>query len=118
MILTECYRILSKNGIISFKIDYGDHYSYFDSKISVYNYLKYGKQEWGKYNCSLHYQNRLRHKDYKRFLENAGFQILQEEKFFPQDVSILESMPVCKEFDCYTVEELKPTGGWFVARKS
>ena len=60
-ILAECRRILAEDGVMSFRIDYQDHFSYFDSRISVYNFLRYSERAWAWYNPALHYQNRLRH---------------------------------------------------------
>ncbi len=64
LILAECHRILADDGVMSFQIDYQDHYSYFDPRVSVYNFLRYTDREWRWYNPSLHQQNRLRHQDY------------------------------------------------------
>src|SRR5262249_13944634 len=40
-ILRECHRCLRDDGVMSFLIDYQDHYSYFDANISGYNFLRY-----------------------------------------------------------------------------
>jgi SAM-dependent methyltransferase len=73
-ILKECYRILKEDGILSFQIDYQDHYSYFDKNISVYNFLKFNQGTWNTFfNPSLHYQNRLRHKEYLQLFSESGF---------------------------------------------
>lgn len=45
-ILRECHRILRDDGIMSFQIDYQDHYSYFDKNISVYNFLQFSETHW------------------------------------------------------------------------
>jgi Methyltransferase domain len=49
-ILIECRRILSDDGIMSFVIDYSDHYSHSDSSIGPYNYIKYDSREWRRHN--------------------------------------------------------------------
>ncbi|MCA8996724.1 MAG: class I SAM-dependent methyltransferase, partial [Planctomycetaceae bacterium] len=54
-ILVECHRILRPGGIMSFRVDYQDHYSYFDRSIGVYNFLQYAPTDWRSFNPSLHY---------------------------------------------------------------
>lgn len=78
-ILRECHRILKDSGLISFRIDYQDHYAYFDSRISVYNFLRYPDKIWAFFNPPLHYQNRLRHRDYLYLFLEAGFEIVEEK---------------------------------------
>src|SRR5205823_13839725 len=46
LILRECYRVLRDRGVISLLIDYNDHYTYSDHKISVYNFLRYSDWVW------------------------------------------------------------------------
>jgi hypothetical protein len=64
IILDKCIKIIKNNGILSFLIDYSDHYSHTDKKITSMNFLKYTDQEFKKYNTPLLFQNRLRHYDY------------------------------------------------------
>lgn len=78
-IFTELRRILKDDGIVSAKIDYSDHYAHTDPSISLLNYLRYTDSEWKKYNHDCHYQNRLRHYDYKEIFVNCGFEIVEEE---------------------------------------
>jgi hypothetical protein len=56
-------------------IDYKDHYAGFDPTCSAYNFLRFDDRRWRKYSPSFHYQNRLRHSDYLRFVELARFEI-------------------------------------------
>lgn len=118
-IYRECYRILSDDGVMSFDIDYQDHYSFFDSHIDAYNFLQYGDKQWKWLNPSLHYQNRLRHDDHVVLLYDAGFDIVYEEHR-PQnegDVATLERMTLAKRFDGLPVERLAIRGSKFVVRK-
>jgi ubiquinone/menaquinone biosynthesis C-methylase UbiE len=118
-ILKECHRILNPDGVFSVVIDYNDHWSYFDKSITVYNYFKFSTNEWIKYNPSLHYQNRLRHSDYIRFFEQNGFEILSEEKFYPDQSRIeqLKTFPLANEFRKYTFDDLAITGCWITGKK-
>jgi ubiquinone/menaquinone biosynthesis C-methylase UbiE len=76
-ILCEMKRILKPGGFISSKIDYSDHYAATDRNIDRLNYLKFSDAEWDKYNHSNHYQNRLRHHDYRKIFEEAGFKTIK-----------------------------------------
>ncbi len=60
-----------------------DHYSYFDSSLSPYNFLTVSDRRWKLVNSSLHFQNRLRAADYRRLLEHAGFEIVHENVVGP-----------------------------------
>jgi SAM-dependent methyltransferase len=121
-ILQECHRILKDDGIMSFQIDYQDHYSYFDNTISVYNFLKFSDYYWELFfNPSLHYQNRLRHKDYLEIINNAGFEILSEEILMSDlalvDLEKIKSIELHKKFSKYSLTELAVRGSHLVIRK-
>jgi predicted SAM-dependent methyltransferase len=118
-ILKECSRILNPEGIFSIRIDYGDHWSYFDKSISKYNYLKFSSKEWNKYNPPLQYQNRLRHSDYLKFFHESGFEIIQENVFRPDQIEIdkLNTLSLAQEFQKYAFDDLTITGCWLIGRK-
>ena len=78
----EMFRLLKKNGLVSIKIDYKDHYSFTDKSISSLNYLYYSEEEWKKHNHKSHYQNRLRHFDYLEIFKSLGFSILIEDAIY------------------------------------
>jgi hypothetical protein len=70
--MRECHRLCHSGSVLSLKIDYSDHYANADLTISKYNFLRYSAAEWRKYNPSLHYQNRLRHCDYRKIFAGAA----------------------------------------------
>ena len=90
LILKECRRLLRKDGVISFIIDYKDHYSYSDPKITVYNFLKYSDSAWRWYSPPFHYQNRLRHKDHIRLIQEAGFEVIEENLSRPSEADLAQ----------------------------
>lgn len=118
-ILAECRRILADDGVMSFRIDYQDHFSYFDSHISVYNFLRYPERTWTWYNPSLHYQNRLRHSDYVALITAAGFEIIEEHRNDPSeaDRAVLGTLPVDQRFHHYPPPDLGVRGALLVMRK-
>lgn len=119
LILRECYRILSKGGILSITIDYQDHWSYFDKSISIYNYLKYTSEEWKKYNPSLHYQNRMRHSDYLDLISQTDFNIVKEIPRLPSEAEkeTLKALNISEEFKKYEIDDLAIRGCEIVLRK-
>jgi hypothetical protein len=84
-IFLELFRTLKDTGIVSAKIDYSDHYAHTDSTISLLNYLSFSEKEWKKHNHNCHFQNRLRHNDYKRIFIDCGFEIVSEKLSFGED---------------------------------
>jgi len=107
-ILTECRRILKPGGVLSFQVDYQDHYSYFDRNVSLFHYLQFSESEWKRYNPSLHYQNRLRHCDYIKLYQQAGFDTIcdRPQELREEDVQCVSSMTVDSRYADYSVEEL------------
>lgn len=84
-IFNELKRIVKTSGYISALIDYSDHYAHTDTSISLFNYLNYNEKEWKKYNHDCHFQNRLRHHDYKEIFENIGFETVEENIVYEED---------------------------------
>lgn len=119
-ILKECYRLLKPGGLLSFIIDYRDHYSFFDKKISVYNFLRYPDFVWKFFNPSLHYQNRLRHKDYLKLIKDVGFEILEEniDNTTESDVEKIKDTPLARYFkEKYKINELIPQCAHLILKK-
>jgi SAM-dependent methyltransferase len=78
-ILSELWRIIRPGGVISAVIDYSDHYSHTDKKISPLNYLRFSESKWRRFNHANHFQNRLRHTHYKELFTAAKFEIEKSE---------------------------------------
>ena len=118
-ILKEYRRILKDDGIISFSINYGDHYCSIDKNISPYNFLQYSDKQWKKYNPRLHYVNRLRHADFLQLFKQSGFDIIKETRFCPKNwESLIKHFPFAKHFsDNYTLEELSVTSARIILKK-
>ena len=118
-IMKECRRVLRDDGVISFYINYADHYFGTDPNVTRYNFLRYSEKAWKKYNPDLHYVNRLRHVDFVRLFKDAGFDIIHEETFRPEGWErMLAGVPVHRSFtERYSTEELSFTSGRFVLKK-
>jgi hypothetical protein len=59
-------------------IDMSDHFAHFDSKINIYNFLKFSDQEWKWINNSIQPQNRLRIDDYRKIYQSLNIPISAE----------------------------------------
>lgn len=116
-ILTEIRRILAPGGLLSFQVDYQDHWSYFDHSINVYHFLRYSTPEWKRYNPPLNYQNRLRHADYMSLYKQAGLECIQENLLqMAGDLDLAAAAPLAPEFRPYSPEQLSIRTGFVVLR--
>lgn len=117
-ILAECRRLLRPDGVLSCRIDMRDHYSYFDSSISPYNFLTFSDRRWKLVNSSLHFQNRLRAADYRRLLEHAGFEIVHENVVGPTaaELELLRRLELEPRFRACTLQDLGAKSLAVVAR--
>jgi SAM-dependent methyltransferase len=107
-LLTECHRLLRPGGVLTLMIDYKDHYAGFDPSCSPYNFLRFSERRWRKYSPSFHFQNRLRHSDYLRMVELAGFQIARVTTVDPTDADRrwLSGNEIDPSFDGYDSDDL------------
>jgi SAM-dependent methyltransferase len=118
-ILRECYRLLRDDGVMSLRVDYQDHYAYFDSQITIYNFLRYSDTHWRLFNSALHHQNRLRHPDYLNLLATAGFEVLESHPFqaSEHELEMLRNTPIADRFRSYEPADLAIRGSHLVLRK-
>jgi SAM-dependent methyltransferase len=112
-VLSECLRLLAPGGIFSARIDYRDHYSYGDPKVSAFQFLRYGATAWRRWNPPSHYQSRLRHSDHVRALTDVGFELLDVSHPAASEDALGD---VHKEFAGYGPSDLAIPEAWIVAR--
>lgn len=119
-ILLECRRILKHDGVMSLMINYQDHYAYSDASISVYNFFKFSDAVWSLVNPSLHFQNRLRHRDYLALFRDAGFDVVEQIKAEPSDPDVvaIRKLRLARRFVAYSVSELATPGAHILLRKA
>lgn len=119
LILKESHRLLHSEGILTFRIDYQDHYSYFDKGISVYNFLQFSDKDWERFNPDLHFQNRLRHRDYRAMFNEEGFEVIAEKctEGTEVDLKTLKNIPLAECFRGYDLLELAIRNSHMVFRK-
>jgi SAM-dependent methyltransferase len=120
-ILRESHRLLADGGIVSCSIDMQDHYAFDDTRISVYNFLRYSDRRWRFINSSLHYQNRLRARDYRELFAEAGLATIHDVLYTPaaEHRAQLRRLPLAPRFARgYTVGELEPIAMVVIATSS
>jgi SAM-dependent methyltransferase len=95
-ILSECRRILAPDGLMRVRIDYQDHYWYFDANLTPYNFLRFSADRWRRFNPGLHHQNRLRHPEFLSLIEQSGLLIIEDDHPDPsgQDLELLGRVPL------------------------
>ena len=111
-ILEECVRIASANALLSFIVDYHDHYATGDQQISRFNFYRYSAKRWRLFNPPMQYQNRLRHSDYCKLL--AAFEPIGVECIIPREIAV--DVPLAPEFVRYTGDDLLALNGFFLLR--
>jgi hypothetical protein len=118
-LLRECFRLLKCGGVMSHFIDYTDHYANFAPQLSRFNYLQYEDRQWKRFSPSLHFQNRLRHRDYVELFRAAGFAIVAEHAKAPREADLrdIARLRVAERFKAYSGEELAIRNAFIVSRK-
>lgn len=118
-IMRECRRLCRSDALLSMKIDYSDHWSHADRSISPWNFLRFDDEEWRRWNPPMHHQNRLRHSDYRRLFEDAGFTVLEEKPTLRDGAEdAVREIPLARRFAGYDATDLATTAGRFVLRAS
>ncbi|GAB2578931.1 hypothetical protein ISP15_00570 [Dyella jejuensis] len=121
-ILAEGNRIISDSGMFVHRVDYSDHFSHSDMRISPINFLQYSDARWDRYAGNRYmYMNRLRHDDFLALFESAGQSILATEPMV--DVASLEllrrgKLNIDPRFGAKAVEVLATTDSWIISAKA
>jgi hypothetical protein len=118
-IVTECRRLCSPSALMSFIIDYHDHYSTFDIAITRFNFYRYSESTWKWFNPRNHFQNRMRHSDYEALFETCGLIALEKRaEIPPYNEKELQDTPLSDEFTQYSTADLAALNGFFLLRAS
>ncbi|MGG5887638.1 class I SAM-dependent methyltransferase [Falsiroseomonas sp. HC035] len=119
--LRQFHRILRPGGMTTHLVDNSDHWQHRDPALSRINFLRFedGDPVWklGQFNPQA-FQNRLRHDDYIRLLEDAGFELraaLGEPD--PKCLADLATLPLAARFRGRPPRDLAVLISLFVAQK-
>jgi hypothetical protein len=114
-IVAECRRLCSPFALMSFVIDYHDHYSTADSKITRFNFYRYSERNWRWFNPPNHFQNRMRHSDYEVLFDSCGLTALERRAIIPPyDEKELHGIRLSSEFVQYSTADLAALNGFFL----
>jgi SAM-dependent methyltransferase len=114
-IIDECRRICSPTALLSFIVDYHDHYATADSAITRFNFYRYSRSKWSWFNPPNHFQNRMRHSDYEALFDGCGLIALERRSLIPSDSEKdLKSVRLSSEFAEYSAQDLAALNGFFL----
>ncbi|HUA82021.1 MAG TPA: hypothetical protein VL997_16710 [Dyella sp.] len=121
-ILAEGNRIISDTGLFVHRVDYSDHFSHSDMRISPINFLQYSDTEWDRYAGNRYmYMNRLRHDDFLALFESSSHTILAVKPTVDElSLKLLRDgrLTVDARFGDKTDEVLATTESWIVCAKT
>jgi SAM-dependent methyltransferase len=114
----EFQKLLRHGGVMCHIIDNSDHWEHNDKSISRLNFLKYSQRTFDLFSSMnpLDYQNRLRHFQYKKMIEDAGFRVVCDES--PPDentMAELDSLKIHPSFGQFSKEDLAVLTSYLVA---
>jgi hypothetical protein len=113
--LFTAFRGLATPGaVMSHYIDMTDHYTYYDSSVTAFNFLRYTEAQWRWFNNSLHYQSRLRLSDYESLHTQAGFEVVASEHKLGNPEH-LDAVPLADQFKSDSRKSLLIRYSWMVS---
>lgn len=117
-ILKEGNRLIRDSGLFVHLVDYTDHFSHADPRISSVNFLRYSDAQWKWYAGNRYmYMNRLRHDDFIELFHRASHRILAAETHVdPRAKALLESgFEVHRRFGGKSLQILSVASSWIVS---
>jgi len=104
-ILININNLLSDRGILISCVDYSDHYQHSSKYLSKINFLKFSKFTWFFLNPPNHYQNRIRHIDLIKMLEESNYENIEENliRYEKIDISVSNNYKKYNEKDILTL---------------
>ena len=119
-IIQEGSRIVKRDGLFVHRIDYSDHFSHSDNKITKINFLQFNDEEWDKFAGNRYmYMNRLRHDDYLNLFQNTNHEVIFEQPDTDnRSADLLKSgqLKLSERFSDKTDEILSINSAWIASR--
>jgi len=113
-ILVECQRVGRDGAVQSHYLNLVDQFSYFDSSITAFNFLKYSARAWKYLNSPLTWQNRFRISDFRRLFRESGYRVVKET-CTRGNRDDLKKVRLAPEFQHYREEDLLVLFAWIAA---
>jgi hypothetical protein len=118
-ILVEGKRIVQQDGLFVHMVDYSDHFSHSDSRVSPINFLQFSDAEWDRFAGNRYmYANRLRHDDVLAIFEAAGHHCLVVEPLHDEEARQLLTAGTLKldpRFAGKSIDTLSIRESWIVS---
>lgn len=115
---------LKEGGVMCHIIDNSDHWAHCDKTITNINFLKFSKREFdfisglNSITNPISCQNRLRHIQYIKMIENASFNIILDESFADKNTLIkISDIKIHHDFHKFSPTELAVLTSCIVALK-
>lgn len=115
-ILKEFQRVLKPKGMMSHFIDMSDHFAHMDGSITIYNFLKYSKEQWKRIDNTVQPQNRWRLKDYLDLYTDLGISVI-DQKIRPGSSEEVKALKLHSDYQAYTPEEIAVSHAHLVSTK-
>jgi hypothetical protein len=116
-IFAEFRRVATPRAVMSHHIFMGDLLAHFDRSITEYNFLRFSKRVWRLIDNSLVSCNRLRLSDYRRLHTRSGWVIRAEDTIYGS-TDDLQKIPLAREFQTYSGQDLLALRTWLVSSYS
>jgi hypothetical protein len=117
-LLGEAHRTGAAGAIASHHIDLRDHYARFDRGVGVYNSLRFTANQWRVLDNRMEPQNRLRHSDYLRLIDEAGFDVVADDSHAgPERDFARVRGRIAPDFSGYAEPDLRIVDMWVAARR-
>lgn len=115
-LFNDLRRLLAPGGAAIHLIDNSDHFEHGDNSISRVNFLRYADKDWRRIQMATKTsQNRLRHSDYARLFQGAGFTIAHETRdVHERSIADLALLRVADRYRDYAPDDLATLTSLFV----
>lgn len=113
-ILRESHRVSRPGARCWHNVDFTDHYSHTHRGLSHINFLRYSESFWNRIGQNdILYQNRMRRSDYVRLFKRAGYEIVNEDRYYADAIDV----PLSEPFRLYDRDDLFCPASRFVLQK-
>jgi len=113
-VISECYRLLKPNGVMSHQVDFKDHLGGGSNNMRFSSVL--WEKKWFSHNCGF-YTNRIRLSEIVSICENIGFTVEVKKKSYWHELPIKRNQ-LAPEFTKLSDEDLLVSGAYLVMKRS